>query len=404
MCIFIFLLLPLNIFAYFLANNSLDRIEVKREVDNFLTKERGFIQRGLNNAFIYLPIVEEIFEKKNLPHELIYLPLIESAYSVRAYSRAGACGIWQFMNGTARWYNLRNDFWVDERRDYFKSTKKAAQYLKDLFNYYNGWELALAAYNAGMGSVNHAIKKAKSKDYWKLCELELLKRETREYVPRFIAASIIGMNYEKYGFAINRDIKFPDFEILKVEKPVDLTILGRNTGISLNSLKFLNPELKRLITPFGRIYNLRVPKNYYAKALSVYLELPYEKLVSIKYHIVRPGETLGEIAQKYSSDIYLLKRINNISNPRRIYAGEKLVIPLSCDTKKFENETIFIPKIGYNDQEISYTIQKGDTIWNISKTYKADIETLLYINGLSFDSIIYPGDDIKILLEIALRR
>lgn len=384
--------------------HPLDRNEVKKAFERFLTTERTFIQRGLNNAVYYVPFIKEVLEKEKLPPDLVWLPLIESGFSVKAYSRAGACGLWQFMPRTAGYYNLNIDFWVDERRDPFKSTEKAAELLKSLYNYYNNWELALAAYNAGMGSVNYAIKKGKSRDYWRLRSMGLLKKETEEYVPRFFAAAYIAKNHEKYGFHYNTGIHFPEFEVLLIKEPVDLTVLARRSGIKLSMLQFLNPELRRFITPFGNSYKLRVPREKFADAIIVYKELPKEELAGVKWHMVRAGETLSEIAEKYQTKVSLIKRINNITNSKRVFAGRKILVPVNTKSNEFEEETVYIPKKGFSAQEIRYTVKNGDTIWDIAMTYRTDVEMILAVNDLSFESIIMPGDEIKLWLDTALQR
>ena len=381
-----------------------ERAQVGQAFERFLTRERQFIQRGLNNAPYYLPFIKEVFEKEKLPEDLVWLPLIESAFSPNAYSRAGASGLWQFMPGTARFYHLKIDFWVDERRDPFKSTRKAAKLLKSLYNYYNNWELALAAYNAGIGSVNSAIKKGRSRDFWELTSKGYLKRETRDYVPRFFAAAYIAENHDRYGFVLDTGIKFPEYEILLVEKPIDLTIFAGKTGIKLSSLKQLNPELQRYITPFGENYKLRVPEEKLARALVVYNELPKEDLTGVRWHRVRTGETLGEIAENYDTKVSLLKRINNITNSKRVFAGVKILVPVHSESPDNESEWVYVPRKGFETQEILYEVRNGDTIWGIANRYETEVEMIQAVNGLTFDTVIMPGDAIKLWIDTALQR
>jgi membrane-bound lytic murein transglycosylase D len=353
---------------------------------------------------MYLTIVREIFEQENLPEELVYLPLIESAFSAHAFSRAGASGIWQFMPSTAKWRGLHIDFWVDERRDPVKSTEKAAQLLKYLYGYYGNWELALAAYNAGIGAVNLAIKRGGNRDFWELGRMKLLKSETRQYVPRFIAAADIAANAEAYGFSIGQNDKFLFHENLIVEKPVDLSVFSRESAISLKTLKFLNPELNRLITPVGRIYTLRIPADSYAEALRVYHNLPKEDLVGVKHYTVRYGDTLGEIAQNYKTSVTLLKHLNGIGNSRRLMAGRTILVPITQDGIDSEEVDPYTPVRGFNTQEIFYTIRKGDTLWEVARRFNSDIETLLFVNSMSFNSIVMPGDEIRLWLDLAFVR
>jgi membrane-bound lytic murein transglycosylase D len=386
-----------------IVHDSLERPEVQQALSLLTTRERAFIQRGLDNASLYVPFVKEILGEEGLPEDLVWLPLIESAYSIRAYSPRGACGVWQFMPQTARCYDLRIDFWVDERRDPFKSTKKAAQHIRELHRYYGSWELALAAYNAGMGTVNRAIKAGGSRNYWKLCRRGLLNRETSRYVPRFLAACEIGNNPQKYGFHYNENKSFPDFEMLYVDRPVDLTLLATKSGFKTQTIRSLNPELRRLVTPFDRKYALRVPSEYYSKAVAVYHDLPAEELAGVTRYRVRSGETISEIAMRFDSSIYLIKLLNGIRNPNRVHAGRVILIPAEEDDVTID-ALEFLPKRGFQTQEIYYTIRNGDTLWEIANRFSTDVETILSVNGLTFESIIRPGDEITLWIDTAFCR
>jgi len=395
---------PLALSGAVFTESALERSEVKAAVRRFTGVERAFLQRGLRNASFYLPSVKDSVRKKNLPEELAYLPLIESAYSVRAFSRAGASGLWQFMTSTARSYNLRVDFWVDERRDPFKSTDKALRHLQDLYRYFNNWELALAAYNAGQGAVRSAIRRGNSRDYWELCKKRLLKRETREYVPRFIAAAYIAKQPKAFGFSFDEGNKYPAFETFTIEKPIDLTVFSKRSGISLNELRFLNPELTRLMTPPGRIYSMRIPEESFNRALTVYLNLPAEELTGVARHRIRYGETLGEIARRYDTTITMLKLINSISNPKKIRAGRTILVPLHGEKDKIEDSGPHIPVKDTDTQEIRYIVRTGDTLWEIARRYGSDIETLIAINGMGFNSILMPGEEIVLWIKTAFRK
>jgi membrane-bound lytic murein transglycosylase D len=382
--------------------SALERPEVQRALKQFLTQERDFVQRGFSNAPVYLPIVREALEERGLPSQLSWLPLIESAFSVRAYSRTGACGIWQFMPQTAKWYNLRIDFWVDERRDPFKSSSSAAQHLKELFYYYKNWELALAAYNAGMGAVDRAVCYGRTRDYWALCKKGLLKRETCYYVPRFYAVCEIAEHPGKYGFDLGDEVGYPEFELLKTNHPVDLSELAKRSGLKKETILFLNPELRRLLTPIGRKYELRVPRERYAEVLSIYHDLPEGMLTGVEAYRVKSGETVSEIAEKFGASVSLITLLNNIYNPRRLIAGRVILVPVPKSVE-IEDEAFF-PKWGFHTQEISYRIKKGDTLWEIARRYRIDVEAILAINGLSYDSTIQPGDEIALWIETAFCR
>jgi len=383
---------------------QIDRPEVRNALERFLDRERSFVQRGLDNSMLYLPVVRAALAEEGLPEGLAWLPLIESAYSVRAYSRTGACGIWQFMPQTGKWYDLRIDFWVDERRDPFKSSKSAARHLGDLYRYYNNWELALAAYNAGMGSVNRAIRYGGTRNYWELCRKKLLKRETRQYVPRFYAVCEIAGHPDEYGFSLEEGGGFPDFEILTTDRPVDLNELAARSTIDRETITLLNPELRRTLTPIGRKYRLRVPAAYFAEVLAVYHELPEGQLAGVSPYRVKSGETVSEIADRFSVSEHLIALLNNIHDPKRLFAGRIILVPFPEGVEVTIEEETFLPKWGFNTQQISYRIRRGDTLWEIAARYGTDMETILAINGMSFESTIRPGDEIAIWVETAFCR
>ena len=383
---------------------------VKRSLKRFLNREHGFLQRGLNNMRYYLGLVENIFRKYKLPHDLVYLPLIESAYSPRAFSRTGAVGIWQFMPETGRAYGLRVNFWVDERRDPEKSTIAAAKHLRNLYGIYKDWGLALAAYNAGIGSINRAIKKSKTRDIWRIISRGYLNRETSEYIPRFFAAIEIARNCKKYGFNFNNrlpeDENFIYTKKIKLKYPIDLTILAKKSGLSLKKILFMNPELKRYITPPMWDYSIRIPLNYYASVFSVCHNIKPQELVDVKEYMVHTGETLDEIALMFKTNQILICRLNGIRNPKRIYAGQKILVPVNNRNKdiSFDYGAFQVPKSSFLTQEISYTIKKGDNLWLIAKKFCTTVENLLAVNGLSFNSVLYPGDRIKIWIDLPFTR
>jgi membrane-bound lytic murein transglycosylase D len=399
--ILLLLIIPLPAFTYSAFDDLVERDEVQRYIERFLTREHGFFERSLGNAERYLSTVKQLFQGQGLPEELVYLPIIESGYSPRAYSRAGASGMWQFMPTTAQWQGLCIDFWVDERRDPVKSTHKAIAHLRYLHEHFGEWELALAAYNAGIGSIDLAIRRAHTRDFWVLGREGYIKSETREYVPRFIASAYVAANYERYGFSLRENTQFTAHETIEIDRPVDLSIFSKNASIPLSTLQFLNPELNRLITPVGRRYVLRVPEEHFADALRVYHELPKEVLVGVTHHTIRYGETLGGIAQRYDTSVTLIKHLNNIRNPKKLYAGRTVLVPLTTERNELPAVHVNTPSRGFHTQEIHYTIQRGDTLWEIARRYDSDVETLLFVNGMSFSSVIKPGDEITLWLDLA---
>ncbi|MCX7792784.1 MAG: transglycosylase SLT domain-containing protein [Thermodesulfovibrionales bacterium] len=292
-------------------SNNLAIRAVERHINTFTTRLRDRFAIWLSRAGMYIDIMKEILVQNGLPKELVFLPLIESGFNTNAYSRARAVGPWQFIASTARKYGLTINWWIDERRDPIKSTEAAARYLKDLYDMFNSWHLAMAAYNAGEGKVMRALRKTRTEDHWTLLQKKTyLRRETREYVPKFIAASLIALEPEKYGF---EDIDYHEpveFTEVEIESPVDLEIIAKAAETDLQTIRLLNPELKRWCTPPDQpTYIIRIPAEKKEIFLQNLEKIPKEKRYSYRIHRVRKGETVSKIAKRYGiqeSVIYAL--------------------------------------------------------------------------------------------------
>ncbi|MBI4691041.1 MAG: lytic transglycosylase domain-containing protein [Nitrospirae bacterium] len=233
---------------------------VEKNMSLFTEKIKERFSLWLSRSGKYIELMKEIIKGKNLPENIVFLPLIESGFNPNAYSVARAVGPWQFIASTARRYGLVIDWWRDERKDPVKSTEAASSYLKDLYEMFGSWNLAMAAYNAGEGKILRALNRSKSDDYWSLLGTRHIKRETKEYVPRFIAASTIAINPEEFGF---KDIEYHlplDYDEVTVNKPVDLEVAARCADTTVQVIKELNPELRRWCTPPDMSgYMLRIP-------------------------------------------------------------------------------------------------------------------------------------------------
>ncbi len=270
--------------------------KVKNCIVYFQTVARKPMERYLSRSGRFIPLMRKIIAEYGLPADLVYLPMIESGFNPKAYSYAHASGPWQFISSTGRNYGLNRSWWRDERRDFVKSTHAASKYLKDLYEMFGDWRLALAAYNGGEGRVGRQIKRQKTRDFWKL----RLKNQTCNYVPLFMAATIIAKDPERFGFA-DIDYQEPiEFDIVKTDKPLDLKTVAHELKVSLDELKLLNPELLRGVTPPSEeTYELRVPKGYQPKFAAVYDRLPESSKAQWTRHRVRRGETISSIARKY---------------------------------------------------------------------------------------------------------
>ncbi len=285
----------------------------------------------------YRPLVETIFTEFHLPSDLVYLSLVESGFNPYAYSRAKATGPWQFMKGTAKVYGLRVDTYVDERRDPIKSTVAAARYLRDLYDLFGAWPLAMAAYNAGEGKVMRALHKARVESFSEISKTRLIRRETKEYVPRFMAATIIARNPDRYGFT-QESAEPHQFDEAIVTRPVHFRAIANATGIPYEELRLLNPELRRDATPPGdETYHLKVPVGTKANVEQLLERIPTYKFPQLpakaqfvtagssRWYKVRTGDTLGKVSKRFRIPIKTLQTKNSLSS-QTIRPGDFLVI------------------------------------------------------------------------------
>ena len=308
---------------------------VQSHIRYFNTSIRNRFEQWLLRLSRYRPLVENIFAEFHLPSDLVFLSLVESGFNPYAYSRAKATGPWQFMKGTAKVYGLRVDAYVDERRDPIKSTVAAARYLRDLYDLFGAWPLAMAAYNAGEGKVMRALQKAQAESFTDISKTRLIRRETKEYVPRFMAATIIAKNPNRYGFP--QEASAPhQFEEVVVTRPLHFHAIANATGVPFSELRLLNPELRRDATPPGDdAYLLKVPVGTKAKVEQLLDRVPTYKFpreakpqfasAGSRWYKVRVGDTLEKVSRRFRIPLKTLKTKNNLTGPT-IRPGDFLVI------------------------------------------------------------------------------
>lgn len=372
-------------------------------LDYFSGSIRTTFNRWLERSGRYLPLMQGIFEEEGLPLDLTYLALVESGFNVRAYSWAHAAGPWQFIQSTGIEYGLNSDWWWDERRDFEKSTRAAARFLKHLHQRFDGdWYLALAAYNCGPGRVSRAIERTGSSDFWELSRQNAIPAETRNYVPKLLAALIIAKQPEKYGF---EDIRFMEplaFETVELTGPLDLEVAARLCDVPVDKVKNLNPELKRWCTPPGiSKYPLRIPAGSRERFQAKYAVLPERDRISYMRHQVRRGDTLGALARKYNTRVEDIMSLNRIQNPRALRVGSDLILPLRDGVGRLAAETVVAPSAPARSAR--YTVRQGDSLWKISRRFGVGESDLRSWNGLTGKSVIRPGQQLVVSAPTAPR-
>jgi membrane-bound lytic murein transglycosylase D len=313
------------------SQEVIDHPKVRHFVKYYSITAKNAFHEILERSGKYMPMIAKVLKQEGLPEELGYLALLESEFIVNAKSRNGAVGLWQFIASTARRYGLRIDRWVDERRDPVKSTRAAAAYLKDLHDYYGRWFLATAAYNAGPGKVDKALRQSRAKDFWSIKAKARLSEETRNFVPKFIAIVLIASGPQKYGF--DELVYQPplDYEAVEIAAPINLESLAKLAKTSVSTIRDLNPALLGHVTPPGEsVYRLNVPvgqaSTFLAK-LNDHVSEKNREPVEVVTHQVKRGETLLSIARRYGLTVRALMEFNGLQTAQ-IRIGQKLAILL----------------------------------------------------------------------------
>jgi len=320
-------LVSLGLDSYRLGSRSMRIVERNLNVMTERIPER--FKRYLSRSTRYLPMMKSILREEGIPEDLAYLPMIESGFSMKAYSRSRASGPWQFIKGTGKRYGLKINWWVDERRDPVKSSHAAARYLKDLYEEFGSWSLALAAYNAGEGRIRRALKYTKAKDFWSVMRTMRIKPETKNYVPKFIAARLIALDPEAYGF---HDIPYKDeleFDEVTIDFPMSLDVIARTAGSTESQIRELNPELRRWSTPPVETYRLKIPRGTLSTFAANLPKIPEAKRVTVKVHRVRSGESVWKIARRYGVAKAAIISYNKLGRRALIRPGQRLIIPIN---------------------------------------------------------------------------
>ncbi len=370
--------------------------KVRHLVDYYTGPARSAFSRWLQRSERYLPMMREIFREEGLPQDLAYLAMVESGFNTKAYSWAHAVGPWQFIESTGKAYGLKSDWWRDERRDFEKSTRAAARFLKDLHNRFDGdWYLAVASYNAGGGKISNAIKKYQTRDFWKLTHGSYLQPETKNYVPKLLAVLIVAKDQEKHGFVDLDCLKPLEYEVVSVPTVTDLDLVARLCGVSYEEIKGLNPELKRWCTPPGvQNYQLRIPKGRRAEFEMAYARVPEDRRANYKHHKIAKGDTLRGLAKKYNIRVDDIVDLNKIKDPRALRIGKDLILPLHASYSRLPVEEM---RDDYDrTRRRSYKVRKGDSLWSIGRRFEVTEKQLRVWNRLGWSNTIRPGQTLVV--------
>jgi membrane-bound lytic murein transglycosylase D len=395
---------------------------VRKWIHYFNTRGRRYLNNYIQRAGRYAPLASKILEGHKLPKDLIFLAMAESGFQNNARSWASAVGTWQFMKFTAKRYGLKINFYIDERRDPIKSAIAASRYLLMLYDMFDSWELATAAYNAGEGKVGRAIKRYGTKSFWKLRKYRYLKRETKEYVPKIMALAIIGKNLSTFGFQ-DLSLQVPlDFEEVDVLPNSDLIEISEKLKIDFSEIKYYNPELLRWQTPPGSdVYQLRLPIGYkerWKKCCENQSFLAHENYK--KYKVKNNNVQLKTVAKKFRLKLNVLKNINKNLQKINLTKNTEVLLPFRynhSNKERMYKDLYHVPPRRYTRRRAYrkiikralrrgrlikspieyYIVKKGDTLWDVARKTGVGINTLIKSNyNIIKRRMIRTGDSLAI--------
>jgi len=343
---------------------------------NYYSSPRGkaTLEHAWARAGRYREMIASILKQEGVPQDLIYLAQAESGFQPLALSRAGARGMWQFMAGAAEIYGLERSWWVDERQDPEKATHAAAHHLRDLYNQFGDWYLAMAAYNSGASTVQHAVERTGYADFWELYRRGVLPQETRNYVPIILAETIIAKNPEQYGLQrVPPEAPQPTDQVT-INYPVDLRLVAECVDTSVDRLQELNPSLLRMTTPKDQPFVLKLPAGSQEKYETAIATIPQDMRTYWRYHRVEYGDTLPSIARKYHTTASSIAEANNLADGE-VKAGTKLIIPIAPG--RHDTQTA-----AYSHKATHYKVRKGDTAASVAEDFEVPVDKVRKWNHL----------------------
>jgi membrane-bound lytic murein transglycosylase D len=399
--------------------------KVEQWINYFQGRGRPHMERYLSRSTRYTPVMQKILRQNGLPEDLIYIALIESGFSANVASRAAAVGFWQFIRGTGRRYGLEISPLVDERRDPVLSTQAAAEYFKGLYSVFGSWYLAMASYNVGENRVQREVMKHHTRDFWELVHKRRLPKETMNYVPKFLAAKLIGQNPEKYGFTeIDYDEPL-EFETISVENSVNLRLMAEKMNMEYDDLKQLNPKFRGEIAPTksSGVLELRVPVGQALTASTAAKTSIVDKLEFIadagetESYKIRSGDSLYSVARKYKTTVAWIRDTNDLKAGRKLKIGMRIQVPDRSASKPVKRVSVAVrerPQIKEDsapaaqsveivtNKGVLYVVQPGDSLYSIAEEYDSSIKELLRMNKMRRGQVLKAGMKIQVPKEEAL--
>jgi membrane-bound lytic murein transglycosylase D len=354
--------------------------QVAGYITYFSGRGRGGFERAFSRSGRYHDMIVATLKDEGVPQDLIYLAQAESGFHPLAVSRVGARGIWQFMASRARGYGLSHNMWVDDRQDPEKSTRAAAHHLKDLYNQFGDWYLAMAAYNSGPGTVQAAVKRTGYADFWELYRRNVLPKETRNYVPIILAVTIMAKNPSQYGLDEVLMEHPSDYDTVTINYPVDLRLVAECVGSTSGELQDLNPSLLRLTTPRVGKFELRLPAGTEDEYQTAIASIPPDMRLWWRYATVHPGDTLASLARNYHTTGKSIATANHLEDTE-LETNAKLVIPVAPGKHPLSDNATYARRI------TRYKVHAGDTVESVADNFGVSPQMLRRWNGLHGDSL-----------------
>jgi membrane-bound lytic murein transglycosylase D len=354
--------------------------QVAGYITYFSGRGRGVFERAFARSGRYHDMIVSTFQKEGVPQDLIYLAQAESGFHPLAVSRVGARGIWQFMASRGRGYGLYHNMWVDDRQDPEKSTRAAARHLKDLYNQFGDWYLAMAAYNSGPGTVQAAVKRTGYADFWELYRRNVLPKETRNYVPIILAVTIMAKNPSQYGLDDVVMDRPADYDTVTLNYPVDLRLVAECVGSTSSELQDLNPSLLRLTTPREGKFELHLPAGTQDQYETAINSIPTDMRLWWRYHTVHSGDTLASLARNYHTTAKSISEANHLEGTE-LEADAKLVIPVAPGKHPVSDTATYARRI------TRYKVHAGDTVETVAENFGVSPQMLRRWNGIHGDSL-----------------